>query len=227
MSGIMRLVKAESTQYTSVPNWVVRSPNYSPNSFRLLSYLLSHVDGYKITYEQISRQTTLGRYAINEAVKFLSDEGWLEVRRDKGADGRWLAKTWILRNPTASHSTADDSTVEPFHYGTANGLKEEQVKEKPKVKRNTLSESDFEAVFSQFWDSYPKRIDKGKAKQALKAALKRASAETILKAAIAYRDDPARKPDYTKYPATWLNADAWENEVETKKAAPSIWNREE
>ena len=29
--------------------------------------------------------------------------------------------------------------------------------------------------------------------------------------AIAYRNDPTRKPDYTKYPASWLNADSWEN----------------
>jgi hypothetical protein len=28
---------------------------------------------------------------------------------------------------------------------------------------------------------------------------------------IAYRNDPARNPDFTKYPATWLNADSWEN----------------
>ena len=27
----------------------------------------------------------------------------------------------------------------------------------------------------------------------------------------AYTNDPTRKPEFTKYPASWLNADAWEN----------------
>ncbi|PRI10942.1 hypothetical protein B4915_08645 [Leucobacter massiliensis] len=30
-------------------------------------------------------------------------------------------------------------------------------------------------------------------------------------AAIAYRDDPNRVQAFTKYPASWLNAEAWEN----------------
>ena len=29
--------------------------------------------------------------------------------------------------------------------------------------------------------------------------------------AIAYSNDPTRNPDFTKYPASWLNADSWEN----------------
>jgi hypothetical protein len=28
---------------------------------------------------------------------------------------------------------------------------------------------------------------------------------------LAYRSDPKRDPDFTKYPATWLNNDSWEN----------------
>jgi len=44
------------------------------------------------------------------------------------ADG--LAKSWILRNPMTDYPSTDDSGAESFHYGTANGHKEEQVLEK-------------------------------------------------------------------------------------------------
>jgi hypothetical protein len=66
-------------------------------------------------------------------------------------------------------------------------------------------------LFKEFWDNYPRKIDKAKAYRAFKSALKRAKFEDILAGAIAYRNDPTRKPDYTKYPASWLNADSWEN----------------
>ena len=69
--------------------------------------------------------------------------------------------------------------------------------------------------FADFWEVYPRKLDKGKAERAFKTALKKATADQIIAGAIRYRDDPNRKPDFTKYPATWLNAEAWENETAT------------
>lgn len=67
-------------------------------------------------------------------------------------------------------------------------------------------------LFARFWDIYPRRADKKKAREAFGRALKRADAETILRGAADYRGDPNRDDGFTKYPATWLNADAWEND---------------
>ena len=212
-TGVQRLLKHPSVEWTGIPNWVVRDPSYSSNAFRLLAYLMSHENGYPLTYQQIERQTTLGRWAINESAKFLISEGWLELRRSKGADGRWLAKTWILKDPKASvdDSSVDDSTVEAIHSGTINGHKEEHLVKKTTDKRKTLSEGEFDSKFNEFWKEYPVKKDKGAAFRAFKAALKRATFEDILAGVIAYRNDPTRKPEFTKYPATWLNADSWEN----------------
>lgn len=207
-TGIQRIYRHESTQYTTVPNWVVRDPSYSPNAFRLLAYLLSHADGYELTYGQIERQTTLGRYAINQSAKFLIEQGWLAWEQRKGADGRYLAKTWIIKDPSADYPLADDSAVESFHYGTINGHKEEHLIEK-NTKEETHSKS--EELFAEFWNAYPRKLDKAKAFRAFKSALKRATFEDILAGVLAYRNDPKRNPDFTKYPATWLNSDSWEN----------------
>ena len=57
----------------------------------------------------------------------------------------------------------------------------------------------------------PQEDRQGQGLKAFRSALKRASFEDILAGVIAYRNDPTRNPDYTKYPTTWLNADAWEN----------------
>lgn len=206
-TGIQRIYKHASVEFTTVPNWVVRDPAYSPNTFRLLAYLLSHAQGYELTYAQIERQTTLGRYAINEASKFLVAEGWLELRQEKGSDGRWLAKTWIIKDP---HSTADDSTPEPFRSGMTNGHIEKQLLEKNTNNRKTLSQSDEQ--FKEFWKEYPRKTDKRAGEKAFRSALARATFEDILAGVIRYANDPnLPEMKYIKHPATWLNADAWEN----------------
>jgi hypothetical protein len=211
-TGIQRLYKHPSAKWTGVPNWVVRSPDYSPNAFRLLAYLMSHENGYPITYQQIERQTTLGRYAINQAAKFLIAEGWVVLDRHKGPDGRWLAKTWILKDPNATvdDSTVDDSIVEPFHSGTGSGHIEDNLTKKTTNKRKTLSESDEKALFEEFYREYPRKMKRGDAFRAFRSALQRATFEEILAGAIRFKTDPNLPIEkYRPYPATWLRADGW------------------
>jgi hypothetical protein len=162
-----------------------------------------------LTYQQIERQTTLGRYAINQAAKFLIGAGWLEWEQKQGAGGRYLAKTWIIKNPQLTSPVPNDSAVESFHYGTINGHKEEQSLEK-----NTIREehSQSESLFDEFWNLYPKKIDKAQAKRQFKRALNRVAFEDILAGVIKFANDP-NLPDekrFIKNPATWLNADGWE-----------------
>ena len=80
------------------------------------------------------------------------------------------------------------------------------------------SKAQTEKLFDEFWTSYPRKLDKAKAFRAFQSALKRAKFEDILAGVIAYRNDFKRDPDYTKYPATWLNNDAWENAATTPEA---------
>lgn len=72
--------------------------------------------------------------------------------------------------------------------------------------------------FEAFWQAYPRKKAKRAAWKAWNAAVKRADPETIITAAKA----EARRPCETKfrqYPATWLNADAWEDEPDQQSAA--------
>lgn len=65
--------------------------------------------------------------------------------------------------------------------------------------------------FDEFWKEYPVKNDKTKAFRAFQKALKRADFTDILAGAIAYRNDPTRDAQFTRFPATWLNNDSWEN----------------
>ena len=82
---------------------------------------------------------------------------------------------------------------------------------------NNLTKAQSEGLFDEFWTAYPRKLDKAKAFRAFRSALKRATFEDILAGVLLYRNDPKRDPDFTKYPATWLNSDSWENTHEPSK----------
>ena len=217
--------------FSIIPNSAVRDPRITANSFRLLAYLLSHNDGYELTYRQIEKQTGLGRYAINAASKQLAELGWLNVEQTKLSNGQFGAKSWILLTPddesVAGESVAGQSAPDPFHSGTAHGLKktiprEDYLKEENYLEK-TLTSANAELVsshmdeFDQFWKVYPGSEDKPRARREFDKAVKRVSLDVLLAGAIRYRDDPNRDPGYTKNPATWLHNDSWNNPL---KAAP-------
>lgn len=67
--------------------------------------------------------------------------------------------------------------------------------------------------FRAFWDAYPRKVDKGHARKAWLSIMKKGGIDPadIIRGAIAYRNDPRRKPDitFTAHPATWLNGERW------------------
>ena len=88
--------------------------------------------------------------------------------------------------------------------------------------------------FDEFWKAYPRKVAKGAAQKAWKAALKKADADTILSGlrdqipsiAMGRRTDG----DFRPHPATWLNAERWADEKPTttpsgdwKTQMPEAW----
>lgn len=66
-----------------------------------------------------------------------------------------------------------------------------------------------EELFEEFWEVYPLKNGKAKARDAFERALKKVSFGTILEGARRYRDDPNRNPGYTKWAQGWLNDERW------------------
>lgn len=81
----------------------------------------------------------------------------------------------------------------------------------PLASRSVLNGS--AELFQAFYTIYPLRKSRRAAEKAFVSALKRTTANAIMEGARRYRDDPQRKPEFTKHPASWLNADGWLDEV--------------
>jgi len=212
MSGITRIIRQNDYQFTMIPNIAVRDPEISSNAFRLLAYLLSHENGYELRYNQIERQTDLGRYAIKAAIQSLEKKGYLKVERIRNTDGSYGSYNWILLDPEAGESASGDSIVDSTHTGLTRPLKNINTKEDKDNKKINIEDI---LRFDEFWELYPRKRDKGKAKKAYKTACKKTDEQTIIDSVKQYAlEVEGKEATYIKYPASWLNAEAWLNEVE-------------
>lgn len=185
--------------FTQIPNHWVRDNRLSLKARGLLTMLMSHRPGWSLSINSIANECQEGKDAIRSAIAELEKFNYLE-RSQVNESGRYGEAIWTTKDPEDSPLSENPLADNPTTKNTI--TKEEQVK-------NTISELEFQ--FNEFWNEYPRKIDRAAAIRAFKSALKRAKFEDLLAGAIAYRNDPQRKPEFTKYPATWLNADSWEN----------------
>lgn len=66
--------------------------------------------------------------------------------------------------------------------------------------------------FDQFWETYPRKAAKARARKAWEKAIKLKSAKEIisaLKKHVAYWSASQRPPEKIPHPATWLNGESW------------------
>lgn len=74
--------------------------------------------------------------------------------------------------------------------------------------------------FERFWDVYPRKQGKAKAKIAFEKALKVIEIEALIEAVTRYAKDPNRQDQFTKMPTTYLNEQCWTDAPLPQRALP-------
>lgn len=189
-------------QFTQIPNVWLRDSRLTFKARGILAMLMSHSAGWSLSIGAISEQNQEGRDAIRSAIQELEQFGYLK-RTQVNENGRFGEAVWTTQDPTDLPSSVFPSSDNPLHKNTI-------TKEEQDIKNNKRISAQNE-FFKEFWKEYPRKLDKKKAERAFKSAMTRASFEDILAGTIRYANDPNRLDEFTKYPASWLNADAWEN----------------
>ena len=143
--------------------------------------------------------------------KRLERKGLMEKRRTTADNGRRCL-------PTAANGCLPDPDPDPDPVPDP----------EPCVKTNTAqrgnSTDNYTTDFEQFWAAYPKRKNKGQAWKAWKAL--KPSHTTVqdmlacLPLHVASSQWLKDNGQYIPYPATWLNARGWEDEVENGNGKP-------
>lgn len=207
--SVIKIQNTNSAPYAQIPNELIRDPRVNQAAFRLMAYLLSHSDGYDLTIEQIERETGLGRYAINEGRKNLEELGWLETVQNKRSNGKYSAKTWMLKNPTvAGFSIAGDSaSAKSAHKNTNKELKNTNIKKQADTENQ---------LWLDFWELYPRKDNKKPAMRVFNN-LPKETQQLALNAVKVYARSDLPETRFIPYAATWLNQERWTNTYKPKK----------
>ena len=179
--------------FTQIPNTWLRDPRLSFKARGLLCYIMSHKEGWSISVTWLAANNIEGKEALRSAIAELELHGYLS-REQENTGGRFGEVTWSTREPMAEKPQTENRAL------------------KNTIDKNIIDKNKERELFSEFWKEYPKKVDKAQAFRQFKRALSRARFEDILSGAIRYASDPnLPEARFIKYPATWLNADAWEN----------------
>lgn len=97
---------------------------------------------------------------------------------------------------------------------------------KEKTTPSTISEANASSISletefeQQFWPAYPRRVGKGQALKAFRAARKQNDLETIMAGVRRYASSrQGENPEFTKHASTWLNGQCWLDEADPKFTA--------
>lgn len=96
--------------FTMIPNEIARNPNFTPRAFRVLVYLMSHVEGWRTSTQQIAAAVGMGAGTVKAAVRDLVDGGYLVRRQEHSDAGHFAAVVYRLVDPTAGQKVTSGST---------------------------------------------------------------------------------------------------------------------
>lgn len=147
MSRIIRAPRPESG-FTLIDNSTARDAVLSYRALGILTYLLSHTDGWHTSAEALSQgQRREGRGAILTALKELKAAGYVRQEKRQDERGRWTTVTYVYDTPQTGEA-APMPTVP-----TREKVKTTAAPSAPYAGTETSGDEEVEAVMTAWRDA--------------------------------------------------------------------------
>jgi len=164
----------------------------------------------------LSRRFLIARYEL-EGRCYIHVTSWRRHQKvDKPNKPRYPEPPADYKPPTSGNDDGSRESRDTFATPSPSVVRNRGTEEQ----RNNTSSRSASAKrtpddrFAEFYAAYPRKRDPRKAEQAYRAALKRgATPDQLITAATAYARNGG-ETQFMKYPASWLNAEAYRNEPE-------------
>lgn len=108
MTGIIRAPRPEK-DYFELRNATARDARLSYRARGILARLLSNVNGYRQTAEDLAREGKEGRGAVLTALKELRATGYMQTKKSQDAGGKWTTSTYVYDTPQPTEVGKPDS----------------------------------------------------------------------------------------------------------------------
>lgn len=182
-------------------------------------------DELQVTHEEIASRINCSPRSIARPLAQLESLGWIERRICNTALGR-SADFYHLNAQRADERTgvgaqrADSRTRDHADLRGPTTLKKEEntpsSSSDSRASNGKAPAAQTEQDFEDWYRGYPRKVSKGAARKAYRAARQKVDADTLLVARDAYArlmDAQRVEPRYIKHPSAWLNQECWDDEV--------------
>jgi len=178
--------------FTIISNNWLRDERLSFKARGLLAYIESHHIDWKINVGWLVAHSVEGKESIRSALAELELHGYLD-RKQENVGGRFGEVHYVTQEPLPENPPAENPPL------------------KKTIDKKTIDKNIEREQFEEFWNLYPKKIDKAPAFRQFRRALNRVEFEDILAGVMRFAADPnlPKEKRFIKNPATWLNADGW------------------
>ena len=207
-----------------LPKALVYDQRIPDAAFRVLAALGIHTDtetGKCFTsLRTIANGLGKSRQAVHRQTRILADLGVIEIKPRKRGNGSNSSCEYrvLSRQFNDTPRQPDVDTPSTPEVDASNGPIERPIERKViPLHADQGKPFSFEEMFDRWYAAYPLRKSRGAAKKAFKGALKKMDFQTLVAGARRYSalvDEKQTEPRYIKHPATWLNAECWDDEEE-------------
>ena len=213
--GIYRPEFPMDGNFTMIPNALIRDQELPANAKLLLIYLISHKVGYQILDSQMIRESGLGREALRTARAKLEELGFIDLERIKRSDNSLGAYRYEIKDARGWFSPdgfPSDGFPPDGYSPDGNRPHNRKLIPKKTTSKKTRIENTNDSFFDDFWNIYPRKQGKGKAREAFVSAVKKFGLEPIMNGVHRFANDPnLPDPKFVPLPTTWLNQERWDD----------------
>lgn len=202
----MPIIRSRHTfdeQFTTIPNAWVRDPRITLKAKGLLVQLMSHSPGWAVTIRSLADANGCGRDLITSAISELEKCGYLIRRQERTENGQFGETVWQTSEPGTDSPSPENPAPENPAYKNTN-YSEQQVKE--------TSLNDLDELFEDFWNRYPRKVEKLDALRAFTKAYRQHGPDVMAGVERLVNDPNLPPVQFIPYPASWLRAGGWTNE---------------
>jgi hypothetical protein len=199
-------------KFAIIDEWVLNLP-ISDRALRLYVLLVRYADNHTHrafpSRETLATRMDCSKASVDRATQELIDHGAISKSQ------RMNSSLVYTVHVTKGVVTPDEGGSSPVMRGVVTDDDLTRTTElEPENIEPLNNQSSVIKSFDEFWDTYPKHLQKGEARKAFSKAVQRVGdADTILEGVRRMAADPNLPvKQFIPYPATWLNRDGWDDE---------------
>ena len=205
---VVEIKRNRSESFSIIGNEALRRSDLSARAKGIFAYIMTLPDDWILYKEELFKHFTEGRDALNKAFRELVDAGYIVVEQKK-EKGRFSNNVYQVFDTVNGFSVNGyPSTVSP-------------TTEKPQLliteEPNTDKQNIYIGEFNRFWDVYPKKASKKKAREKFLSLAKKGKLPDIdrhVDIIESWKKTEKWVGGFIPHPTTWLNGELWDDELE-------------